>query len=63
MFKKASLTDLPEEILYLPELAVQTVVHIDILHLFSLLPLFPFNISLLLVEVGRVVQVELGDHI
>lgn len=61
--KEAFFTDIPEKVLYLPELAVQAVVHIDILHLFRLFPPFPLCISFLLVEVGRVVQVELGDHI
>ena len=61
--KEAFFTDIPEKVLYLPELAVEAVVHTDVFHLFSLLPLLPFSISLLLVEVGRVVQVELRDHI
>ena len=61
--KKGAFTDVPEKVLYLPELAVEAVVHTDVFHLFSLLPLLPFGISLLLVEVGRVVQVELRDHI
>ena len=57
------LSLIPEKVLYLPELAVQAVVHIDVFHLFSLLPLFPLHVSLFLIEVGRVVQVELGYHI
>ena len=58
-----SFSCLPEEILYLPEFAVEAVVHIDVLHLFCITALLPFSVSILFVEVGGVVQVKLGDHI
>ena len=54
---------LPEKVLYLPKLAVQAVVHIDILNLFALFSLPSLCVSLLLVEVGCVVQIELRYHI